>query len=105
MFMCWRQNARINHRIKVANKSFKVVARHECFGVTTTNQDCIHKEIRSGLISREGCYHTVQNFLSFILLSTNIKIKIYKTVILSAVFYGRESWSDILQEQHVFGMF
>jgi hypothetical protein len=33
------------------------------------------------------------------LLSKNIKIKIYRTVILSVVLYGCESWSLILKEE------
>jgi hypothetical protein len=40
---------------------------------------------------------SVQNLLSSSLLSKNIKIKIYKTIILS-VLYGCESWSLTLRE-------
>jgi hypothetical protein len=32
--------------------------------------------------------------------SKNIKIKIYRTVILPVVLYGREAWSLILREAH-----
>jgi hypothetical protein len=32
-------------------------------------------------------------------LSENIKIKIYKTIILHAVLYGRETWSLTLEEE------
>jgi hypothetical protein len=38
--------------------------------------------------------------LSFRLLSRNVKIKIYKTIILPAVLYVCETWSLILREQH-----
>jgi hypothetical protein len=37
--------------------------------------------------------------LSSILLSKNIKIKIYRTVILPFVLYGFETWSLILREE------
>jgi hypothetical protein len=33
-------------------------------------------------------------------LSENIKIKIYRTIILNAVLYGRETWSLTLREEH-----
>jgi hypothetical protein len=33
------------------------------------------------------------------LLSNNLKIKIYRTTILPAALYGRETWSLILQEE------
>ena len=45
-----------------------------------------------------ACYHSVQNLLSSRLLSKNLKIKIYKTVILSVVLYGCETWSLTLRE-------
>jgi hypothetical protein len=34
------------------------------------------------------------------LLSSNVKIKIYKTIILPVVLYGCESWSLMLKEEH-----
>jgi len=40
----------------------------------------------------------VQNLLSSSLLSKNLKIKIYRTIILQAVLYGYETWSLILRE-------
>jgi len=41
----------------------------------------------------------VQNILSSSLLSKNIKIKIYGTVILPVVWYGCETWSLTLREE------
>jgi len=41
----------------------------------------------------------VQNLLSSRLLSKNLKIKIYRTIILSVVLYGCETWSLILREE------
>ena len=43
-------------------------------------------------------YHLVQNVLSSSLLSKNIKIKIYITLILP-VLYGCETWSLTLREE------
>ena len=34
------------------------------------------------------------------LLSKNLKIKIYRTIIFSVVLYGCETWSLILREEH-----
>jgi len=58
-----------NHDIKIANESFK-------------NQDCSH-----GLNMRNACHHLVHHLLSFHILSKNMKIKIYKTVILLVGLY------------------
>jgi hypothetical protein len=38
--------------------------------------------------------------LSYGLLSRNVKVKIYKTIILPVVLYGCETWSLILREEH-----
>ena len=46
-----------------------------------------------------ACYYSVQNFLSFSLLSKKLKIKIYRTVILPVVLYGCETWSLTLREE------
>ena len=43
--------------------------------------------------------HSVQKLLSSRLLSKNLKIKIYRTIILPVVFYGCESWSLTLREE------
>jgi hypothetical protein len=47
-----------------------------------------------------ACYHSVQSLLSSRLLSRNVKVKIYKTLILPVVFYGCETWSLRLREEH-----
>ena len=45
-------------------------------------------------------YHSVQNLLSSNLLSRNLKLKIYRTIILPVVLYGCETWSLTLREEH-----
>jgi hypothetical protein len=50
--------------------------------------------------SGNACYHSVQNVLSSHLLSKNIKIRIYKTIILSVVLYGCKIWPLTLKEEH-----
>ena len=47
----------------------------------------------------------MQNLLSCKLLSKNIKIKIYKTVILPVVLYGCETWSLTLREERKLRVF
>ena len=41
----------------------------------------------------------MQNLLSSRLLSKNVKIKIYRTIILPVVLYGYETWSLTLREE------
>ena len=46
-----------------------------------------------------ACYHSVQDLLSSSLLSKNLKIKIYRTIILPVVLCGCETWLLILREE------
>jgi hypothetical protein len=43
--------------------------------------------------------------LSFRLLSKNVKIEIYKTIILPVILYGCEIWSLELREEHRLRLF
>jgi hypothetical protein len=60
----------------------------------------MNEEIKSRLNSGNACYHSVQSLSSSRLLSRNINVKIYKTVILPVVLYGFETWSFTLKEAH-----
>jgi len=61
-------------------------------GTTLTDQNSIQEKITIRLKSGNACYHSMRNLLSSSLLSKNVKIKIYSTLILSVV-YGCETWS------------
>ena len=64
-----------------------------------------HAVVKSRLRSGNACYHLVQNLLSCRLLSKNIKIKIYRTIILPVVLYGCETWSLTLREERKLRVF
>jgi hypothetical protein len=74
-------------------------------GTTLTDQNCMNEEIKSRLNLRNVCYHSIQSLLSYRLLSRNVKVKIYKTIILPFVLYGCETWSLTLREEHRLGVF
>jgi hypothetical protein len=98
MIMSRYPNSGQNQNIRIANESFENVVTFKYLGTTLTNQNDIHDEIKSRLNSGNACYHSVQNVLSSHLISRNLKIKIYKTVILPVVLYGCETWSLTLRE-------
>ena len=55
--------------------------------------------IKSRLKAGNSCYYSDLTLLSSRLLSKNLKIKIYKTIILPVVLYGCETWSLTLREE------
>jgi hypothetical protein len=81
-------NAEQNHDLKIANRCFENVAQFGYVATTITNQNLIQEEIKRRLNSGNTCYHSVQKLLSSPLLSKNIKIGIYKTIMLLVVLYG-----------------
>ena len=86
--------------MKTDDSSFERVEEFQYFGTTLTSLNSIQEEIKSRLKSRNTLYHSVQNLLSSSLLSKNLKIKIFRTVILPVVLYGCENWSLTLREEH-----
>jgi hypothetical protein len=92
------------HEIKIGNRSFENVSRFKYLGTTVTNQNLIQEEIKRRLNSGNAWYHSVQNLLSSRLLSKNVKVRIYKTMI-SVVLYRCETWSLTVREEHKLRVF
>jgi ribosomal protein S2 len=80
MLLSRQQNAGKIYDIKIANRCLENVVQFRYLGTTITNQNLIQEEIKRRLNSGHACYHSVQNLLSSRLLSTNIKIRVYKTI-------------------------
>jgi hypothetical protein len=78
--------------IKMRNRSFKNVSQFKYLATIISNQNFIQEEIERRLNSGNACYHSVQDLLSSRLLSKNVKVRIYKTIILPVVLYSYETW-------------
>jgi hypothetical protein len=92
MLLSHHQNVGQNPDIKVANRSFENMSQFRYLG-TVEIQNLIEEEIKRILNSVNASYHLVQNLLSSRLLLKNIKLRLYKTIILPVVLCGCETWS------------
>ena len=97
MIMSRDQNAGRNYSMKNDNSFIERVEEFKYLGTTLTNKNSIQEEIKSRWKLGNACYYSVQNILSSSLLSKNVKIKIYRTIILPVVLYGCETWSLTLR--------
>jgi hypothetical protein len=76
--------------------------------VIVTNKKLVQEGIKRRFNSGNACNHLGQNVLSSCLLSKNVKVRIYKTIILLVVLYvlyGCETWSVTLREEHKLRVF
>ena len=74
--------------MRLDNRSFERVEEFKHLGTNLINQNSIQDEIKSRLKSGNACYYSVRNILSSRLLSKNINIKMYSSIILSGVCMG-----------------
>jgi len=68
------------------------------------DQNSIQEEIKSSLKLGNVCYHSVQKMFSSSLQSNNLNIKIFRTKIVSVVWYRRGNWSLTLREGRRLGV-
>ncbi|KAJ4438965.1 hypothetical protein ANN_14919 [Periplaneta americana] len=100
MIMSRDQNIARNGNIKIGDLSFEGVEKFKYLGATVTNINDTREEIKRRINMGNACYYSVEKLLSSSLQSKNLKVRIYKTVILPVVLYGCETWTLIEREEH-----
>jgi hypothetical protein len=105
MLLSCHQNAGQNHDIKRANRSFENVEQFRYLGTTVTSLNLIQEKLKRGLTPGNAYYHSVQNLLFSRLLSKNVKLRIYRTIILPVVMDGCETWPLTLRGEHRLRLF
>ncbi|KAJ4432001.1 hypothetical protein ANN_20615 [Periplaneta americana] len=98
MIMSRDQNIVRNGNIKMGDLSFEEVEKFKYLGATVTNINDTREEIKRRINMGSACYYSVEKLLSSSLLSKNLKVRIYKTVILPVLLYGCETWTLTLRE-------
>jgi len=105
LVMSLDQNAGRIHNVRLNNSTFERVEEFKYLGTTLTHKNSIPEEIKSRLRSESACYHSEQNLLSSRLLSKNLKIKIYRTIIMPVALYGCGTSSMTLREERKLRVF
>ncbi|KAJ4435647.1 hypothetical protein ANN_18263 [Periplaneta americana] len=105
MIMSRDQNIVRNGNIKIGNLSFEEVEKFKYLGAIVTNINDTREEIKHRINMANACYNSVEKLLSSSLLSKNLKVRIYKTVILPVVLYGCETWTLTLRKEQRLRMF
>ena len=79
-----------NHqgKIMVGSKSYEKVKSFKYFDSLLTNKNSIHEEIKCSLKKEIHIVIQSKHFHD----SKNLKIKVYKTIILPVALYGYETW-------------
>lgn len=84
------KNGGQNQNIQKDNKCFGYVMSTNS-GITLSDQNCVHEEIKSRLYSRNACYHAVQGPLSSHLLFKNTKLKMYIIIKVACSGAGKQT--------------
>jgi hypothetical protein len=91
------QNGCQNQDVKVANRFSESISHLKHLKKTVINQNLTQEEITGRLKSANACYNSVQNRLSYCLLSKNLKARMWK---MTPVFLDEcETWSLIMREE------
>ncbi|KAJ4433724.1 hypothetical protein ANN_16035 [Periplaneta americana] len=98
MIMSRDENIVRNGNIKIGDLSFEGVEKFKYLGTTVTNINGTREEIKCRINMGIVCY-SAEKLLSSSLLSKNLKVRIYKTVILPVVLYGCETRTFTLREE------
>jgi hypothetical protein len=72
-------NRTVTHKFTLYIIGFTFILHH--LWTTVISQNLIQREIKRRLYSGNACCHSVQNILSSRLLSKNVKIRVYKTIL------------------------
>jgi hypothetical protein len=81
------------------------VAQLKYLGMTVTDQNLIQEEVERRLNLSNACYHSVLDLLHSCILSKNINIKLYRTVILPVVLFECESLALTLSQELTWRVF
>ena len=92
-----RKSLPLSADCRVCSRNICICNQYSVSFVANQNyiQDGIKCRLKAGML----CYYSLQTLLSSRLLSKNLKIKIYKIIILPVLLYGCETWSLTLREE------
>jgi hypothetical protein len=86
--------------LEVNGYKFEKITQFKYLGTSVTYDNDLSVEINNRIISANRSYYGLKKQLKSHLLSTQTKIKLYKTLVRPVLMYGCESWSLTKNEEN-----
>ena len=83
----------------IGSNLYEKVKTFKYLGSLLTNENSIPEKIKCRLKAGNSCYYSVQTLLASWLLFKNLKIKIYKAIILPVVLYWLRNMTPLREER------
>ncbi len=84
---------------------FEKVSEFKYLGTTINDENKIRVEINRRMHSSNACFCAVNGLLKSKLLSKNVKVRVYKTIIMPVLLYGCETWALTKAHENRFRVF
>jgi len=91
-YMINRQDGNKVKEIELMGKRYEKVESFKYLGAVMTSLNEIETEIKSKIAVGNKCYYALGPIIKRRSISQSIKIRLYKTIIRSALTYGAETW-------------
>jgi hypothetical protein len=92
-YMHLTRNKKTIHELKIGEYNFEGISRFTYLGSVLTENNSIIAEINGRIKKGNATYYKNRKLLTSKLLTRNIKLRLYLTLIRPIVTYGAETWA------------
>jgi hypothetical protein len=97
-YMHLTRNKKTIHELKIGEYKFEGISRFTYLGSVLTESNSIIAEINERIKKGNATYYKNRKSLTSKLLTRNIKLRLYLTLIRPIVTYGAETWAETENE-------
>jgi hypothetical protein len=92
-YMHLTRNKKTIHELKIGEYKFEGISRFTYLGAVLTEKNSIIAEINERIKKGNATYYTNRKLFTSKLLTRNIKLRLYLTLIRPVLTYGAETWA------------